>query len=111
MQLWLPSQESWYAHYPYIFGKVNITWDDIKPGGKWYPTIPQPSLPLSVKWKTWQFSGDKFILPGTGGIPIDLNFFNGTEIELVNFFTGNEIISQPDPIDPSDEIIKKIKSL
>ena len=98
MQLWIPSEESWYAHYPYKIGRVNALWNDFLPGGKWYPTIPAPSLPSNVKWKIWQFSGDKFILPGTGGIPIDLNFFNGTETELIKFFSGNEIIPEPPTI-------------
>ncbi len=99
MQLWIPPQESWYAHWPYKTGRVNISWNDIKPGGYWYPSIPQPWLPVNVKWKMWQFSGDKFILPGTGGIPIDFNLFNGDEIQLKNHFTGSEIIPVP-PVTP-----------
>ena len=73
MKLWIPPEESWFAHYPYRIGKVFALWHDFLPGGKWYPTIPAPFLPSNVKWKIWQFSGDKFILPGTGGIPIDLD--------------------------------------
>ena len=98
MQLWIPSEESWYAHYPYKIGRVNALWQDFLPGGKWFPTIPAPSLPSSVKWKIWQFSGDKFILPGTGGIPIDLNFYNGNDLsELIKYFNGDTIIQPPVP--------------
>jgi GH25 family lysozyme M1 (1,4-beta-N-acetylmuramidase) len=107
MQLWISPEESWYAHYPYAVGRVNITWDDIKPGGKWYPTIKAPYLPAGVKWRMWQFSGDKFILPGTGGIPIDLNLFNGTETELIKFFSGNEII--PEPTQPQEPPTNGVK--
>lgn len=101
MKLWIPPEESWYAHYPYATGKVSISWDDIKLGGIWYPRIPQPTLPSGVKWKMWQFSGDKFVLPGTGGIPIDLNYFNGDENELSKYFGTSEII-QPEPIPPTE---------
>ena len=106
MKLWIPPEDSWYAHYPYKPGRVYALWHDLLPSGKWFPGIPAPSLPANVKWKIWQFSGDKFILPGTGGIPIDLNFFNGTETELVNHFTTNEIIPEPTiPVPPTNGVI------
>ena len=115
MQFWIPSEESWYAHYPYATGRINANWQDFEKGGRWYPGIPQPSLPSNVKWKIWQFSGDKFILPGTGGSPIDLNFFPGTEADLIKFFTGdNTELPNPEPpivIEPpiSEVVMPKLK--
>ena len=111
MKLWIPPEESWYAHYPYKIGKINANWQDFLPGGAWYPTLPAPYLPSNVKWRMWQFSGDKFILPGTGGSPIDLNFFSGTEKELINFFAGNVIIPTPPPVTPptTGAILPKLK--
>ena len=104
MKLWIPNEDSWYAHYPYKIGRIYALWHDFLPGGKWYPGIPAPSLPANVKWKIWQFSGDKFILPGTGGIPIDLNFYNGDDIdELVKYFNGAEIIPEPPIVIPPQD--------
>ena len=110
MKLWIPPEESWFAHYPYKIGRVYALWHDFLPGGKWYPTIPAPSIPSNVKWKIWQFSGDKFILPGTGGIPIDLNFYNGNDIdELVKYFNGAEINPEPQPEPPTTVILPTLK--
>ena len=39
--------------------------------------IPAPLLPARCPdWDFWQFSGDKFVLPGCQS-PLDLNFFHG----------------------------------
>lgn len=108
MEAWIRSLDTWYAHYPYYSGRVNANWQDFKAGGRYYPGIKQPTLPVGTNWKIWQFSGDKFILPGTGGSPIDLNYFPGTEKELIKFFTGiesNDDTPQPTPEPPTNEVI------
>lgn len=89
---WINDYPLWLAHYPYATGRVAATWDDIR--GKYAPSIPGPSLPDGAKtWRFWQFSGDKFLLPGIFAdenrrrlSPTDLNFFNGTLAELRAFF-------------------------
>lgn len=90
MESWIKPLATWYAHYPYGSGRVNANWQDFKAGGRYFPGISQPTLPAGTNWKLWQFSGDKFILPGTGGSPIDLNYFPGTEAELHIYFTGQQ---------------------
>jgi len=79
MSGWLDSLQVplWLAQYPYSRDKVKLdSWDDL------YLRMPKqtgPVLPAPCSsWHFWQWSGDKFTLPGTGGA-IDLNWFNGTE--------------------------------
>lgn len=108
METWIKPLDTWYAHYPYGGGRVNANWQDFKVGGRYFPGIKQPTLPVGTNWKLWQFSGDKFILPGTGGSPIDLNYFPGTEKELIKFFTGienNNDTELPEPEPPTNSVL------
>lgn len=78
---WLPGWDVWLAQYPYPRGRVTLTWQVLL--GEHLPLGLQPALPQGCAgWRFWQFSGDRFILPGSGGRPIDLNFFNGDEQAL-----------------------------
>jgi len=80
MLAWLPEWPLWLAYYPYPAGKVWTNWENLV--NKHLPRIPGPKLPPGCSnWRFWQFSGDKFVLPGAVS-PLDLNYFNGDEAEL-----------------------------
>jgi lysozyme len=80
MQVWLKDWDLWLAHYPYRPGRVSVSWKGLKEAN--LPSIKGPNLPPNCKeWKFWQFSGDKFVMPGVK-TPLDLNFYNGSEKDL-----------------------------
>jgi len=75
MESWLVGEDLWMAMYPYASGRVSVSWDVLKE--KLLPRIQSPALPKGCgEWVMWQFSGDKFLLPGVS-TAVDLNFFNG----------------------------------
>jgi len=75
MASWLKGEDLWLAHYPYPIGRVSTSWGVLKE--KLLPKIEGPAKPTGCKdWQLWQFSGDKFLLPGVS-TAVDLNFFNG----------------------------------
>ena len=81
MNDWLPEWPLWMAHYPYSYRKEQLTWAKLK--REFAPAIRAPWLPKNCQdWKFWQFSGDKFCLPGVNNSPLDLNFFNGSLQDL-----------------------------
>ena len=81
MLKWMAGWDLWLAHYPYPRGRATLTWTDLLT--RHMPRIAGPNLPDGCKsWKMWQFSGDRFVLPGTGGSPINLSMFNGTLDDL-----------------------------
>lgn len=80
MSTWLKDWELWLAHYPYKPGRISTSWETLKM--QMLPTINTPLLPIGCKeWRMWQWSGDKFLLPGVSSA-VDLNFFHGSENEL-----------------------------
>jgi lysozyme len=80
MQVWLKDWDLWLAHYPYKSGRVSVSWKGLVQEN--LPQIAGPSLPPNCRdWKFWQFSGDKFVLPGVS-TPLDVNFFHGSEKDL-----------------------------
>lgn len=80
MQSWLPDWSLWLAYYPYPSGRVNLTWERLLE--QQLPRISAPKLPPGCEsWRFWQFSADRFVLPGAGS-PLDLNFFKGSEADL-----------------------------
>jgi len=82
-QSWLPKYPLWMAHYPYNSTTVRTTWQNFSSTYK--PSIAGPALPSgSSKWTFWQFTGDKFILPGCESL-LDINYFNGELIDLQKF--------------------------
>lgn len=79
MSAWLPEWDLWLAHYPYGRGRVTCTWEQLR---QHYPRVSRPALPDGCRaWRFWQFSAEKFVLPGAPS-PLDLNFFNGSPIQL-----------------------------
>lgn len=82
-QSWLTKYPLWMAHYPYNSTTVRTTWQTLSTTNK--PSISSPALPAgSTKWTFWQFSGDKFILPGCESL-LDINYFNGELADLKKF--------------------------
>ncbi len=80
---WLKDYSLWLAHYPYKAGSVRTTWADLQTTYK--PSIAGPNLPSGcTAWTFWQFTGDKFILPGIEST-LDVNYYNGTLAELRKF--------------------------
>lgn len=82
-------QMGWVAIYPYSKTYVKTTWKDM-----WELHMPRDDYPVPTlnwkDWKFWQFSGDKFILPGIengagGPSALDLNLYNGTPEQLHAF--------------------------
>ena len=71
---WIGDYNSWYAQWPYNSGYVEDTWDEFLQAH--LPSTQAPAFPTGYsdnKWVAWQFSGEKFYLPGCSGSS-DLNF-------------------------------------
>lgn len=80
MTAWLKNWPLWLAHYPYARGRVSLNWQTLK--SQYKPVVQAPALPEGCTgWDFWQFSGDKFVLPGCQ-TPLDLNFFQGSRRDL-----------------------------
>ena len=68
---WQAEQDFWLAFYPFTTKpKVKLTWENLK---NWYPRNWIYPLHGGGRVVLWQWSGDKFLLPGVSGA-IDLNF-------------------------------------
>lgn len=104
----------WTAYYPYAAGIVNVpAWDQLKQyyppntfnvAGK--PTQNPPFLGWDG-WKLWQWSGDKFTLPGLYGgagalSAVDLNFYNGTKEAFWKEIKFTPAVTPPPPPPPGD---------
>jgi hypothetical protein len=85
----------WWAAYPYLLQPNNAhtfsTWENIK--GligqlNWMPDPPGP------KCKLWQVCS-RYSLSGTGGQNVDINIFNGSELELKAYFGGLDVVPPP----------------
>ncbi len=77
---WLPDWPTWLAQYPYPKNRVECSWESLKRDH--LPRIYGPRIPWGCPtWTLWQFSGDRFILPGVSGT-LDLNYFNGSREQL-----------------------------
>jgi lysozyme len=80
MLRWLADWPLWLAHYPYPGGSLRVDWETFT--GQHLPHSGGPALPEHCpQWTFWQFSGDRFILPGCS-TALDLNLFNGSPAEL-----------------------------
>lgn len=95
---WLAKYPLWMAHYPYDTTKLTTTWEKffaqhLPPASLKNPLMPQGTDPAS--WKFWQFTGDKFILPGVD-TALDVNAFNG-EMEDLQDFVGKQDQEEEEP--------------
>lgn len=99
MAAWLPDWPLWLAHYPYGKGRVTLSWAELK--ARYRPSIPAPALPAGcTDWTFWQFSGDKFILPGVK-TALDLNFFHGSRR---SFYDWLEKPLPPAAVNPEEKL-------
>lgn len=80
---WLPQVPLWLAQYPLLRGNgPAIQWSDLN---RLLNTTFRPTLPRGCeRWTFWQWSGDRFRLPGISSHP-DLNVFAGSRAELEQF--------------------------
>jgi len=70
-----------------------------------------PSIPIDWKqvgWKMWQYSADGNFLGKYYGVSsnhIDLNYFNGSEQEMYDFFNFDGGVTDPDPppVEPTEQ--------
>ena len=61
-------------------------------------------LPAGCReWRFWQFSADKFSLPGARS-PLDLNFFNGT-YEQLKEWCHQEMVTPPPAVTLEPEVM------
>jgi GH25 family lysozyme M1 (1,4-beta-N-acetylmuramidase) len=105
---WVGNYDFWLASYPYAAGRVDSTWEELPshfPDGwnedRWIAPVPNGRRP-----KIWQFSGDKFWLPGINGA-LDLNLFDGDEAALRQW-AGLE---PPPPVPPTlEERVVKLET-
>ncbi len=83
MLTWLGQYPLWLAQYPYLRGTpADLNWSDLN---ALLSTTFRPNLPPGIKaWTFWQWSGDRFRLPGLSSHP-DLNVFNGCLADLQAF--------------------------
>ena len=82
---WMGRVALWMAHYPYNSTRLSTSWAQFKTVHK--PAISGPTMPAGFaanSWRFWQFTGDKFVLPGCSGA-IDVNAFNGDLDGLLRF--------------------------
>lgn len=103
---WIPNFPLWLAAYhSYPAQPMTLSREDFK--SQHLPSAHGPQLPAgNDRWFFWQFTGDRYILPGVEGNPgkpgpLDVNFFNGT-LDDLNKFAAGESVPPPPPPPPPD---------
>lgn len=97
MARWMGLWDLWLAGYPYSKTRLTLTWEELR--ARWLPKLEGPALPRGGRsWRLWQFSGDKFSLPGTGGV-VDLNWFRGGEEEWRRWLAGVEAGAEEEKVE------------
>lgn len=76
MPFWYDSwPQKWWAQYTHDRADVILTWENLK--SNWLPKSSNPSFPGAYHgnqdWVCWQWTGDKFILPGCKTC-LDINY-------------------------------------
>jgi len=96
------TMQMWWAQWPYAGGRVITSWEAFLEN--WLPVATAPRFPNnwagSRNWSFWQFSGDKFVLPGFGGDAAELDFFNGTKEQFQDWLVGITPPPPPPPFKP-----------
>ncbi len=96
-----PDADYCIARYPYSLYPAKTekwTWEQVKSillKTKWYPGLPpntQNGVLPGDRVRLWQCSGDRLILPGTKGKPIDIIVYPGSQDNLVNWLGGSKEI-------------------
>ena len=83
MLQWIHSVPLWLAQYPDLTNHHLANWSDLCKISK--TGLHSPDLPAGCdRWHFWQFSGDRYVLPGSSS-RLDLNLFNGSRADLQQF--------------------------
>ena len=104
---WVHRYNSWAAQWTWNAGLVKLSWEDLPP---FMPKDMQKPAYFSTRptWELWQFSGDRFHLPGINGA-VDLNVYNGTREQLYDFLKYSKPVQPPIPEpEPEPEPVTKI---
>lgn len=91
---WMYDYNVWLASWPYAAGAVSTTWEDLL--SDWAPKVFSPFF--TMEWPAdkrradaWQWSGDKFIVPGiftTDGVPRSSDFNFVSDALFDRFMSG-----------------------
>lgn len=93
MLQWLADWPLWLAHYPYPAGRMDLDWEHLQ--REHAPRLAGPALPEGCpQWTFWQFSGDRFVLPGCS-TALDLNYFNGSPADLAAWCGSTALLETP----------------
>lgn len=103
---WLGNYDLWLAHWryqspDYHVKPIKVSWTELN--ASHLPPFAGPDLPTSnPDWRIWQWTGEKFILPGISTL-IDLNFYNGTKVDFYQWakFSADECTAHSEPGDPT----------
>jgi hypothetical protein len=91
---WPSTVEYWLAAYPYAAyppSRINLTWDQAK---KTISTLFWPTSNFPGRVILFQFTGDRWILPGCANRAMDVNLISNADYELL---FGNVVV-EPTPI-------------
>jgi len=89
---WMYRYPVWLASYPFAGGRISLSWEDLL--DKYAPKIFSPYYIQNWgadlrKASMWQWSGDKFVLPGVfsdaylkRNMPVDLNYTSNSLFEM-----------------------------
>jgi hypothetical protein len=115
MAKWMYDYQVWLASWPFAKGAVTLSWEYLM--SNWAPKMFLPSKPNAVtdeQYKStdaWQWSGDKFILPGVytnQPVPVprtcDLNYVSDALFER---FTTGVVIP---PVPATEPIVEKMRN-
>jgi hypothetical protein len=110
---WMYDYMVWLASWPYASGAVTTTWEALK--ATWSPKIFSPyftsTWPAEKKRADlWQFSGDKFIVPGiytATGVPRSADFNYISDAALEKFKPAAAPIPEPEP-DPHLPVMETV---
>jgi GH25 family lysozyme M1 (1,4-beta-N-acetylmuramidase) len=89
LESWPKDVEYWWAQYPYSLYpavKTPITWPELSAKLAATPFTSGYLCPGPLK--LWQCTADRYILPGCGPSPIDINVWPGTLEELQSWVGG-----------------------
>jgi hypothetical protein len=110
LEYWPTYVPYWWGRYPYIVypkGREVWTWEKLKgilAAMTWAPgTAPGPV-------HNWQITGDRLILPGFGGVCVDINVWPGTHAQLLEFAGGNTPPPPPPP-PPAQDLETRVHNL
>lgn len=98
MYAWMDNFKKWFAQYTTDRADLHLSWETLKKS--WLPKTKNPSFSKYYKgakdWEIWQWTGDKFILPGCLS-PMDVNYVKRS-------FLGMPL-PEPEPLPLPQEVV------